>query len=155
MAYMEGITQFLEKAKSHVNNFGKTRCPCKNCMNTVRESLDRVRRHLLTYGMSPSYRQWVYHGEGVNLSSKLNQTSRLLHDEGFSNAEFNDVPTEENKMLNILNDLQGRIIDEDLDEEDIMIESDSSRLFEDLLDEAHNQLYPGCTKYSPLNFLVR
>jgi len=23
MAYMEGVTQFLEKAKSHVNNFGK------------------------------------------------------------------------------------------------------------------------------------
>ena len=43
MAYIEGVTQFLEKAKSHVNNFGKTRCPCKNCMNTVWESLDGVR----------------------------------------------------------------------------------------------------------------
>lgn len=89
------------------------------------------------------------------MSRELNQTSHLVHDEGFSNAEFNDVPTEENEMLNILNDLQGRIIDEDLNEEDIEIESDNSRLFKGLLDEACNQLYPGCRKYSSLNFLVR
>uniref|UniRef100_A0A9I9EHS0 Uncharacterized protein n=1 Tax=Cucumis melo TaxID=3656 RepID=A0A9I9EHS0_CUCME len=35
MTYMEGVTQFLEKAKFHVNNLGKTRCLYKNCMNIV------------------------------------------------------------------------------------------------------------------------
>ena len=73
-------------------------------MNTVWESLDEVQRHLFTFKMSSSYRQWVYHGEGVNLSRELNQTTYLVHDEGLSNGEYNDVPTKENEMLNILND---------------------------------------------------
>ena len=65
-------------------------------------------------------------------------------------------------MLNILNDLQVRSIEKELHEEDIEIEvpinvheSDNSNLFKDLLGEAYNQLYPSCTKYSFLNFLVR
>ena len=162
MTYMEGVTQFLEKAKFHVNNLGKTRCPCKNCMNTVWKSLDGVERHLLTYGMSPLYSQWVYHGETSNLSRELNQTTHSIRGEELNPEEFTDVPTEENEMLNILNDLQVRSFEEELHEEDIetevpinVHESDNSKLFEDLLGQACNQLYAGCTKYSSLNFLVR
>ena len=42
MTYMEEVTQFHEKAKFHVNNLRKTRCPYKICMNTVWKSLDGV-----------------------------------------------------------------------------------------------------------------
>ena len=70
--------------------------------------------------------------------------------------------TEEIEMLNILNDLQFRSFEEELHEEDIKTkvlsnvhESDNSNLFDDLLGEPCDQLYPSCTKYSSLNFLVR
>ena len=66
--YIDGVAQFMEVAKCHVNREGQTRCPCKNCQNSTYQTLDRVQGHLFANGISPSYRQWVYHGEPANLT---------------------------------------------------------------------------------------
>lgn len=34
-------------------------------------------------------------------------------------------------------------------------ERDATNLFEDLIIEAHNELYSSCLQFSPLNFLVK
>ena len=52
--YREGVSQFLEVAKFHVYDLGRTRCPYKNYMTSMWESLEGVERHLLTVGISPS-----------------------------------------------------------------------------------------------------
>ena len=38
----KGVFQFLEVTKFHVNDFERTRCPCKSCMNSMWESLEGV-----------------------------------------------------------------------------------------------------------------
>ena len=37
-----GFTKFLDTVEFHLNNLEKTRCPSKNCMNSMWESLERV-----------------------------------------------------------------------------------------------------------------
>ena len=50
--YIEKFSQLIEMAKRHVNDVGKTSCPCKNCQNSMTQSLDRVERRLFMYGIS-------------------------------------------------------------------------------------------------------
>ncbi|KAA0066710.1 DNA/RNA polymerases superfamily protein [Cucumis melo var. makuwa] len=69
-------------------------------------------------------------------------------------------------MFGILNDLQAPIEEEEeLEErhlEDEMpmnvgvdIDEDRTNIFQNLLNEARNELYPGCSEFSSLNFLVK
>ena len=48
---------------------GKYYCPCVNCLNVRRQSIELIREHLLCDGFLKSYRTWTWHGEVVNLSS--------------------------------------------------------------------------------------
>ena len=57
-------------------------------------------RHLLIIGISPSYNDWVYHGEPVKLHRDIER-----FDEETSSNSFH----EENEMLGMLNDLQAPI----------------------------------------------
>ena len=40
--YIDGVAQFMEVAKCHVNGEGKRRYPCKNCQNSIFQTLDGV-----------------------------------------------------------------------------------------------------------------
>ena len=40
--YREGVSQFLEIVKFHVDAYERIRCPCKRCMNTNWDSLEGV-----------------------------------------------------------------------------------------------------------------
>ena len=69
-----------------------------------------------------------------------------------------------NELFNLLNDLQGSMREEAYDEDeddfgDEIHENTEQRyttnIFEELMNEARNPLYPGCTKFSSLNFLVK
>ena len=40
--YIDGVAQVMGVAKRHVNGEGKTRCPCKNCQNSMFLTLDGV-----------------------------------------------------------------------------------------------------------------
>ena len=61
----------------------------KNCINSIWESLEGMERHLLTYGISPSYCEWVYDlGESINLPWGFERvaTHSLHNDEETSNV---------------------------------------------------------------------
>ena len=59
-----------------------------------------MEQHLLTIGISPSYTEWVYRGEPVNLHRGIER-----FDEWTSSNPFN----EEDEMFGMLNDLQASI----------------------------------------------
>ena len=160
--YIHGVAQFMEVAKCHVNDVGKTRCPCKYCQNSMTQTLDGVERHLFTYGISSVYNKWVYHGEATNLARfERGATSS----EGDTLSREANVVDEDDDILDLLNDLQGSMItrEEDFDDGDgfddefpeDVDEMDTSNIFEELMKEARNPLYHGCTKFSSLNFLVK
>ena len=59
-------------------------------------------------------------------------------------------------MFAVLNDVAGINDDHDiLDEIEVSIEDTQYDEYKDLLSELQVGLYPGCTKYSSLNFLVK
>lgn len=64
-------------------------------------------------------------------------------------------------MLNLLNDLQVLIGNGDAAKEDIEIsldndqERDMTNFFQNLINEAQNELYSGCSQFLSLNFLVK
>ena len=53
--YREGVSQFLEVLKFHVDAYKRIRGPCNRCMNSIWELLDVVERHLLIIGIASSY----------------------------------------------------------------------------------------------------
>ena len=79
-------------------------------MNLNWNSLEGVERHLLNIEISPSYTEWMYHGEPVNLHRGI-----LRFEEGTSISNPLDEKTssnpfpEENEMLGMLHDLQALI----------------------------------------------
>ena len=69
-------------------------------------------------------------------------------------------------MFSMLNDLQasieqeektkeGRLEDEMSRNIGVDIDEETTNIFQDLLNEAHNELYPGYSKFSSSNFLVK
>ena len=86
---------------------GKPRCPCKYCQNSMTQTLDKVERHLFTYGISSLYNKWVYHGEATNLAW-FEQCATLSKDDRFSRES--NVGYEDDDILDLLTNLQGSMI---------------------------------------------
>uniref|UniRef100_A0A9I9EFK1 Transposase-associated domain-containing protein n=1 Tax=Cucumis melo TaxID=3656 RepID=A0A9I9EFK1_CUCME len=142
--YREGVTQFLEVAKFHVNDYRRIRCPCKRCTNSNWDLLEGVERHLLTIRISPRIYNGC-HGEPMNLHKGIKS-----FDEGTSSNHFN----EEDEMFGMLNDLQALVEHEEEMEEGLEnemsfnirvdIEQETTNIFQDLMNEARNELYLSC-----------
>ncbi|XP_052299722.1 uncharacterized protein LOC127903100 [Citrus sinensis] len=137
--YVDGVKAFVNLAENHLNEEGKTRCPCRNCQNMELKSLDDVERHLYRHGMSFNYQRWVFHGEEIDLSSYI-QTPSSIND----TSHIEEV--EDDEMLEMLNEIEGPMqMDCGLDESNnsnasgVHINADK---FGELFDEAQKELYP-------------
>ncbi|KAA0032852.1 uncharacterized protein E5676_scaffold799G00140 [Cucumis melo var. makuwa] len=123
--------------------------------------------------MCPLYTEWVYHGELVNLYRGIKRfgegtssdpfregtSSDPFHIEGTSSNPF----SEGNEMLKVLYDLQALIEHEEATAEEGLendmsfnsgVEEERTNIFQELLIQAHHELYPSCLKFSSFNFLV-
>ncbi|CAL8091537.1 unnamed protein product [Prunus armeniaca] len=61
--YLDGIEDFIDFARTH--NLGATRIqyPCRSCNNTLWETIENVRFHLVRNGMIETYSTWNHHGD--------------------------------------------------------------------------------------------
>ena len=58
------MNHFLEWATINaIDNNGKFRCPCVNCVNMSRLSPKVIKDHLIMKGIDQSYTNWTHHGE--------------------------------------------------------------------------------------------
>ncbi|XP_042425958.1 uncharacterized protein LOC122013798 [Zingiber officinale] len=138
--YKNGVWMFVARVVEYINEEGKIRCPCNNCLNHRLHPPGLVEIHLVRYGIQQSYKIWDYHGEQYEHPP--------IEHEDLSDI---DAPDE---MTNVLDDLTGPVeIGES--SESIQQEGFQTENFDDMLEEIEKELYPGCVNFSALNFLVK
>uniref|UniRef100_A0A9I9EDR2 Uncharacterized protein n=1 Tax=Cucumis melo TaxID=3656 RepID=A0A9I9EDR2_CUCME len=155
LEYREGVTQFLEFVKFHVDAYGRIKVSMRE-MYELKLELTRGCGMISTdYWNIPYYTEWVYHGESLSFRGIEN------FKEETSSRQFD----EEDDMFGMLNDLEVPIEQEEKTEEGrledemprnirVDINEDTTNIFQNLLNEARNELYPDCSEFSSLNFLV-
>ncbi|KAK1615772.1 hypothetical protein QYE76_021289 [Lolium multiflorum] len=62
--YMAGVRDFIKFAQEHLDNTDEPiLCPCKDCLNLIRQDIKTVEDHCNCSGMSMTYTRWTRHGE--------------------------------------------------------------------------------------------
>ncbi|XP_060974565.1 uncharacterized protein LOC133039673 [Cannabis sativa] len=119
--YTNGVSTFINLARSHLNDENKTPCPCTDCVNFYYHELETVERHL-----------WVNDNE--------------------------DSEEEDDEMFDVIEDITGGVNFETNQNDEIGGEEtyyNEPTNFKELFDEVEKELYPGCSQFSSLTFLVK
>ncbi|XP_075645867.1 uncharacterized protein LOC142617058 [Castanea sativa] len=132
--YIEGVNAFLNFARVVVDCSGNIPCPCIHCVNCYRQSLQTVRIHLLHRGIMQSYINWYNHGEPRVLNENIydNEMSDGDHMDGIDALVGDRIRGEPRNAT----------------------EDEEVRNFDKLEEDAKRELYPGCTDYSILKFVI-
>ena len=132
--YIEGVNAFINFVRAFVDLSGNILYPCIHCMNCYRQSFHTVRIHLLHRGIMQSYINWYNHGEPHILNENI-------HDNEMSNGDHMDG-------------IDALVGDRIRGEPRNAIENDEVCNFDKLEEDARRELYPGCTDYSILKFVI-
>ena len=132
--YIEGVNAFINFVRAFVDLSGNILYPCIHCMNCYRQSLHTVRIHLLHRGIMQSYINWYNHGEPHVLNENI-------HDNEMSDGDHMDG-------------IDALVGDRIKGEPRNAIENEEVRNFDKLEEDAKRELYPGCTNYSILKFVI-
>ncbi|XP_020967427.1 uncharacterized protein LOC110266762 [Arachis ipaensis] len=156
--YRNGLNRFLDFAFDNASSDGMIHCPCPLCGFRFFQTREAAYDHLLMKPFPPNYTFWLHHGERIvderpsgreELDSTINsgdQMRDMIHD------AFN-LPGLQNEDEDSM-DGHARAVADGLpylsDEP-----SHEARAFQDLLKDGERELYPGCSRFSKLSFLVR
>ncbi|KAM1166259.1 hypothetical protein PS1_025883 [Malus domestica] len=148
-AYTAGINLFLDQAVANGVGPDKFRCPCKRCCNRYTFVRNTVVEHLILYDMDKDYKNawWRHHGEKnigeQNVAIEEEETGDEvagMHD--FLNDVFVQPLTEEGVGPSTEPPIGERRPEE--------VET-----FFRLLEEADQDLWPGCKEFKKLEAVVR
>ncbi|XP_060183139.1 uncharacterized protein LOC132613104 [Lycium barbarum] len=143
--YVNGVDSFLEFAFKHSELEGAIPCPCKKCNNVFHWPRGEVRDHLIINGIVKGYTRWLYHGE---FAPKEKNTNSEVRPEKVRKERGDDIF----EMIydaagpEIIDDSSGKFQHGDASEP-------TSKNFK-LLEDAAQQLYPGCETFSKLSLIV-
>ncbi|WCJ44268.1 hypothetical protein M5689_024945 [Euphorbia peplus] len=143
--YHNGVGSFLNIAFERVGGSGKIRCPFNNCNNGAFLTREEVFNHLIIHGMLKSYEKWDFHGEydENEKSQEIEEDDEVGIDETIS-------------MIHDATNIRDAYFMENGDEIgfEIMDNEDMRETFARLMKDANTELFPGCEKYSKLEFIV-
>lgn len=143
--YLAGIEGFLEFAYREKNPNDKIRCLCKKCVNKWLLRRDEVYDHLVYNGMLLGYNPWGCHGETASFIS--------------ANSEIKSQNRIDNNMQQLVQDAFGNtgssppVNDYDAPTSSNSGPDSETKVFYDLLRDAHEPLWEGC-ELTRLSFLV-
>ncbi|CAN6555514.1 unnamed protein product [Malus baccata var. baccata] len=147
--YFDGIDKFTEFATRHNPGSTHIRCPCRRCNNSMWETFENVRFHLVRNGMMETYTTWYHHGE------RLDQTSSSYVTQ-VETVESNVDPSKQ--VMNIVNDVypyaSSNTNQEGGDDDRPTMDNEEFKNYEKLLKNAKQELYPGCENFSVLSAIV-
>ena len=102
------------------------------------QTIDVLEAHIIDRGFNPLYTKWIFHGEV----------------EPEAQVETNNTCEDVDEMYQVLNDIVQH--SEDIEGRDPTLEEEyQGGQFDDLFAELDAELWPGCTTFSSLNFLVK
>ncbi|XP_028087366.1 uncharacterized protein LOC114288079 [Camellia sinensis] len=134
-AYNDGVISFLRFGMAVIDQDGKILCPCRKCANVVHQNFQIVQIHLLQHGIIPTYTIWHVHGEP-------RESNEAYH---------HDIPVEGNEVLGGIDALvEDRIRGESTN----TTQEEEVRTFDKLLNDTKCEVYPGCTNYTLLKFVI-
>ena len=118
--FMQGAIDFAEMAKGYVDNKGLTHCPCKSCLNVLKQPPHLVSHHIIHNGFQQSYEKWTFHGES-RLANETDDEGDETEDDSqttalvASSCENFEFPREdgEEELVEIVDD---EIVLDDLDD---------------------------------------
>ena len=158
--YLSGVREFMEVAVEDMTRKGhkKMICPCVDCGNDKRQTVDEVKCHLIQRGFTRKYTNWYWHGEdrvdddeatSVPVSGGINVNSNVDGNENVENFEiFDDVPDNENfennniELDELMHDVEGEFVD-------------YPNIFENMSADSKKPLFPNCTKYTKLSAVFK
>jgi len=132
--YIEGVNAFINIARAVVDLSGNISYPCIHCVNCYQQVLHTVHIHLLHRGIMQSYINWYNHRE----SRILNEN---IHDNEMSDDDHMD-------------DIDALVGDRIRGEPRNATKDEEVRNFDKFKEDAKHELYPGCTDYSILKFVI-
>ena len=128
--YRNGVNNFLEWArKNAIDNNGKFRCPCMNCLNMYRLRPEVIKDHLIIKGIDQTYTNWTNHGEQYIATVPLPERVEVEFDMS-------------DHLEEMLNEMGPSVIEEAVEG------------FESLVSDAGKFLYPG-SKHTRLSAVLK
>ena len=137
--YMSGVRDFIRNAFSRFSIGDEITCPCKNCKNYKWRRQDTIYDHLVYNGPCPMYAKWMFEISRQHLGM---------------NEDMDDTGT---NVGDNLDELFHRTVGNMQNLEDK--QSDGPSVHAEKLyrrfEEGKQPLYPGCTKFTSLSFIIR
>ncbi|XP_074374487.1 uncharacterized protein LOC141714890 [Apium graveolens] len=135
--YKKGIKAFVEKAFGLFSVGDELKCPCKDCDDCKWHRPYVIYDHLICRGPSLSHVQWIYRISGAKIG---NRTDFRDYEAG---TAFGD-------NLQEMFDCTGRRF------QNVEVGPNAeAKKFYRLVEEGKKPLYPGCTNFSRLSFMIR
>ncbi|XP_028101631.1 uncharacterized protein LOC114300952 [Camellia sinensis] len=132
----DGVKLFLQFAIGVIDQNGNLLCPCIKCVNVYRQNLQNVEIHLLQYGIMQTYTIWHQHREPrVSNEAYRDDEMRVDGDE-------------------IVGGIEALVEDRIRGESTDTTQGEEVRTFDQLLTDAKRELFPNCTNYTLLKFVI-
>ncbi|XP_021845823.2 uncharacterized protein [Spinacia oleracea] len=156
-AYKLGVDDFLQFAFKEISNETPLKCPCLKCRLLLAQNRKDMQCHLLVYGIDSSYNLWVSHGE----NDEQYDNSDEADTEGTEEVEETEMPFDD--MAPLISDAKNawNSTSSVLDDNDNTTDYGSSggnneypKELMTLVEDMEAELYPGCTTYKRLEFII-
>ncbi|XP_020979365.1 uncharacterized protein LOC107640485 [Arachis ipaensis] len=156
--HRDGLNRFLNFAFANVSSDGMIHCPCPLCGFRFFQTREDAYDHLLMKPFPPNYTFWLHHGERIvdERSSGREELEPTVN----SGDQMRDMVHDAFNLLGLQSDDEDSINGHvgDVVEGLPYLSDEPSReahAFHDLLEDGEQGLYPGCSRFSKLSFLVR
>ncbi|VFQ69657.1 unnamed protein product [Cuscuta campestris] len=150
--WVDNVVEFVEYCESSPNvdrlDNKKMRCPCKKCKNIKFCSSKIMLEHILRFGFTPNYFDWVCHGEnhGDYVPPQQCKVPRQA-----DASDVSHVPGREQFVHMIYDAVGPTRINSVLEEEP----NSTDKHFFEMLKAADTDLWPGSSKMSKLSAVAR
>ncbi|XP_057746393.1 uncharacterized protein LOC130965647 [Arachis stenosperma] len=156
--YKRRLNEFLDFAFANALSDNMIKCPCPQCGFQFMQTREDAYDHLLIKPFPPGYTLWLRHGE------------KPADERSTCTPILDKVTTEENPYLQMVQEAFNFTMPpggeetttwDPVEDDDLELpylyngRSREAQDFHDLLADGAEELYPGCSKYSKLSFLVK